>query len=61
MTVGLNLVFLNNYDDGLGFTEAEHRVWLTEATVDAMGTLFQIHLQRQSIERWPRRTCVRLP
>ncbi len=30
-TVGFNLVFLNVYDGGLAFTEAEHREWLTEA------------------------------
>ncbi len=31
LTVGFNLTFLNVYDGGLAFTEAEHREWLTEA------------------------------
>lgn len=31
LTVGFNLVFLNVYDDGQAFTEAEHRAWLAEA------------------------------
>lgn len=31
LTVGMNLVFLNIYDDGLAYTEGEHREWLTEA------------------------------
>lgn len=29
--VGLNLVFINLYDDGQAYTEQEHRNWLTEA------------------------------
>lgn len=29
--VGMNLVFLSLYNDGQSYTEAEHRLWLTEA------------------------------
>ncbi|UCD22622.1 MAG: 16S rRNA methyltransferase, partial [Chloroflexota bacterium] len=29
--VGINLVFVNLYDDGQAYTEQEHRDWLTEA------------------------------
>jgi ubiquinone/menaquinone biosynthesis C-methylase UbiE len=30
-TVGMNLFFLNAYDEGQAYTEQEHRDWLTEA------------------------------
>ena len=29
--VGMNLIFLNLYDQGQAHTEGEHRAWLTEA------------------------------
>ena len=29
--VGMNLIFLNLYDQGQAHTEGEHRTWLTEA------------------------------
>ncbi len=32
--VGLNLVFINIYDEGQAYTEQEHRDWLTEAGFD---------------------------
>jgi len=32
--VGLNLVFINVYDEGQAYTEQEHRDWLTEASFE---------------------------
>jgi SAM-dependent methyltransferase len=32
--VGLNLVFINLYDEGQAYTEQEHRDWLTEANFE---------------------------
>ena len=35
-SLGINLVFLNHYDDGHAYTEDEHRKWLTAGGFEAV-------------------------